>query len=233
MKYRITGAILIIILLLGMGIFFYPIVSDCWNDLYASKVIAEYTEEVENIEANQYEELWKDVEKFNQKLAEKSYSTYLTEMEWNEYNRLLNVNDSGIIGYLEIDKLNTWLPVYHGTDESVLQEAAGHMEWTSLPAEMESCHCVIAAHSGLPSSQLFSKLYKLQTGDEFVLHILNKKLTYKVDQIKTVLPGDISKLQIIRDENYCTLVTCTPYGVNTHRLLVRGILSDVSLQKEL
>lgn len=232
MKNKFTGAILSIILFLGIGIFLYPIVSDWWNDLYASKVIAEYAENVEHIDKNRYEDIWKAVEEFNWKLAKKSYSTYLTDKEWKEYNELLNVNDSGIMGYLEIDKLNIWLPIYHGTDESVLQEAAGHMEWTSLPANMKSCHCVIAAHSGLPSSQLFSKLYKLQNGDEFILHILNKELIYRVDQVETVVPDDISKLQIIGGENYCTLVTCTPYGVNTHRLLVRGELLDVSLQKK-
>jgi sortase A len=146
----------------------------------------------------------------------------LTDQEKEEYNSLLDVSGTGIMAYIEIPRINVVLPVYHGTNEDVLQTAVGHLEGTSLPVGGAGTHCVLSGHRGLPSARLFTDLDKLTSGDTFVLNVLDEVLTYEVDQIRIVLPSDLSELVIEDGKDYCTLVTCTPYGINTHRLLVRG-----------
>lgn len=222
MKGKFLNFILLTIFLAGIGVAVYPTVSDWWNSKYASRVIANYAEEVTDMNKEEYAAMWEAAQAFNRRLAEKEYAENLTESELEEYQTLLNVNGTGIMGYVEIEKIGVRVPVYHGTEDAVLQTAAGHMEWTSLPVGGASSHCVIAAHSGLPSAKLFSKLEKLEEKDRFVLYVLDKSLVYEVDQVAVVEPEEIELLQIVKGEDYCTLVTCTPYGMNTHRLLVRG-----------
>ncbi len=153
---------------------------------------------------------------------ERSAEFTLSEEQYAEYLELLNVSGLGIMGYIEIPEISVRLPVYHGTDESVLQIAVGHLEWSSLPVGGESSHCVLSGHRALPSAKLFTDLDKLREGDIFMLRVLDEVLTYEVDKISIVEPSQVSALQVIEGEDLCTLVTCTPYGINTHRLLVRG-----------
>ena len=155
-------------------------------------------------------------------MAERRNTYTLSDEQMREYESLLDLSGLGIMGYIEIPEIDCSLPVYHGTEESVLQIAVGHIEWTSLPVGGEGTHCVLSGHRGLPSAKLFTNLDKLEPGDVFLLRILDEVLTYEVDQILIVEPQDTSALQIVKGKDYCTLMTCTPYGVNTHRLLVRG-----------
>lgn len=175
-----------------------------------------------NLDEAQYEEMWSAARAYNRALAERSTNFALSDAQKEEYEKLLDISGVGIMGYLEIPELNMSLPIYHGTEESVLQIAAGHLEWSSLPVGGESSHCVISGHRGLPSAKLFTDLDKLQEGDVFVLRVLDEVLTYEVDQIRVVEPSQVSDLEIVEGSDLCTLVTCTPYGINTHRLLVRG-----------
>lgn len=169
-----------------------------------------------------YKQLWEDAAAYNERLLTKLNRYKMTSEEKAEYESLLNVSGNGIIGYIEIEKIDCSLPVYHGTAESALQIAAGHIEGTSLPVGGASTHCVISGHRGLPRAKLFTNLDRLVEGDTFELHILDEILTYEVDQISVVEPDEVEKLEIEEGKDYCTLVTCTPYGINTHRLLVRG-----------
>lgn len=221
-KGVLSTAILILVFLVGLSLLLYPTVSDYWNSLHQSRAITEYAEEVANLDNHMDEKLWADAQAYNEKLFQTQHSLFLTEDEWPEYRAQLNVSGNGIIGYIEIAKVNCTLPIYHGTDESVLQIAVGHMEGSSLPVGGESTHCVLSGHRGLPSARLFTDLDQLTEGDTFVLRVLNKTLTYEVDQILIVKPYEVDALAIEEGRDYCTLVTCTPYGINTHRLLVRG-----------
>ena len=214
--------ILILVLLVGLSLLLYPSVSDYWNSFHQSRAIATYAEEVANLDDDQYTELWESAKAYNTALAESETKYVLTEEEREEYESLLNISGTGIMGYVEIPGIACSLPIYHGTDDAALQIAAGHLEWTSLPTGGESTHCVISGHRGLPSAKLFTDLDRLEEGDVFMLCVLDEVLTYQVDQILIVEPQDTTALQIVPGEDYCTLVTCTPYGINTHRLLVRG-----------
>ena len=219
---HITTIILVLILLVGLSLLLYPSVSDYWNSFHATRVISAYAEDVANLDEAQYEEMWSAARAYNRALAERSTNFALSDAQKEEYEKLLDISGVGIMGYLEIPELNMSLPIYHGTEESVLQIAAGHLEWSSLPVGGESSHCVISGHRGLPSAKLFTDLDKLQEGDVFVLRVLDEVLTYEVDQIRVVEPSQVSDLEIVEGSDLCTLVTCTPYGINTHRLLVRG-----------
>lgn len=221
-KGSISTVILILIFLIGLSLLLYPTVSDYWNSLHQSKAITEYAEQVANLDDNRYEQLWQDAESYNQALLTKADRYEFSEEEQAEYESLLNVSGNGIIGYIEIPRIGCSLPVYHGTEEAVLQIAVGHIEGSSLPVGGESTHAVLSGHRGLPSARLFTDLDKLAEGDTFVLRILDETLTYEVDQILIVEPYEMSALDIEEGKDYCTLVTCTPYGINTHRLLVRG-----------
>ena len=221
-KGNFTTLLLILVLLAGLSLLLYPTVSDYWNSLHQSHAIASYAEQVAEIDSDTYEQLWADAQAYNQSLIDKADRYDMTDEERAQYESLLNVSGNGIIGYIEIPSINCSLPIYHGTEESVLQIAVGHLDWSSLPVGGESTHCVLSGHRGLPSAKLFTNLDKLQTGDIFMLRVLDNVLTYEVDQILIVEPQEVGALQIVEGQDYCTLVTCTPYGINTHRLLVRG-----------
>ena len=221
-KGNLSTFILVLILLAGLSLLLYPSVSNYWNSLHQTRAIATYAEEVANLDNDAYDQLWQDAASYNQSLLTRSNTYLLSDEQKAEYDRLLDVSGLGVMGYIEIPEIDVSLPIYHGTGESVLQIAVGHLEWSSLPVGGESTHCVLSGHRGLPSAKLFTNLDKLQEGDTFLLRILNEVLTYEVDQILIVEPQETSALQIEEGKDYCTLVTCTPYGINTHRILVRG-----------
>lgn len=220
MKKRLTTVLLILILIIGLGIFLYPTISDYWNSFHQSQAISNYAEDVANMDTARYEEMWNAAVAYNVKVAARN-NLYLPETERAEYDSLLNIS-GGIMGYVDIPLIDCRLPIYHGTDESVLQIAVGHIEGSSLPVGGENTHCVLSGHRGLPSAKLFSNLDRLTEGEIFMLQILDETLTYEVDQIRIVLPNEVGDLAIVPGQDYCTLVTCTPYGINSHRLLVRG-----------
>lgn len=206
----------------GLSLLLYPTVSNYWNSLHQSRAIAAYVEQVAQIDNETFDQLREQARAYNRTLVGKAYRYDMTRQEREEYLGLLNVSGNGIIGYIEIPDIHCELPIYHGTDADALQIGVGHIEGSSLPVGGESTHCAISGHRGLPSAKLFSDLDKLTVGDRFSLRVLDDTLTYEVDQIHTVLPGEMDELEIVEGEDYCTLVTCTPYGINTHRLLVRG-----------
>lgn len=215
-------AILIAALLAGALLLLYPTVSDYWNSFHQSRAIASYAEQVADLDDNTYDQIWADARAYNETLDNSTSRFVMTEEQKKIYEALLNIADNGVMGYIEIPKIKCNLPIYHGTDEAVLQIAIGHVQGSSLPAGGESTHCVLSGHRGLPSAKLFSDLDQLTEGDVFLLRVLDETLTYEVDQIRTVLPDELDDLAIEEGKEYCTLVTCTPYGINSHRLLVRG-----------
>ncbi len=221
-KGSFSTVILIIVFLVGLSLLLYPTVSDYWNSLHQSRAIAEYAEEVAGLDDNRYAELWADARSYNEALTQKADRYEMSDEERAEYQSLLNVSGNGIIGYIEIPIIGCSLPICHGTNEAVLQIDVGHIEGTSLPVGGAGSHCVLSGHRGLPSSRLFTDLDKLEIGDTFILRVLDETMTYEVDQILIVLPHEMEALEIDPREDYCTLVTCTPYGINSHRLLVRG-----------
>ncbi len=214
--------LLIAIFITGLGILLYPSLADYWNKFHQSRAIATYAETVANIDDEEYDRLIGQAVEYNRKLALSGIKWELTDEEKAEYNAVLDVGENGIMSYIEIPEINCYLPIYHGTGASVLQIAVGHIEGSSLPVGGESTHCILSGHRGLPSAKLFTDLDKLVVGDTFLIRTLDETLTYEVDQIRIVLPYDLSALTIVPGMDYCTLVTCTPYGINTHRLLVRG-----------
>jgi sortase A len=222
MRKKLSTIILMVILLLGLSLLLYPAVSNYINSMLQNKEISNYVEDVAQMSDDEYEEVLKEAQEYNKWLAQRGGDLELTDEERERYNETLNILGNGLMGYIEIPTIDCTLPIYHGTDETVLQSGAGHIEGSSLPIGGESTHCVILAHRGLPSAKLFSSLDKLTVGDTFTLNTLDEILTYEVDQIKIVLPEEVDDLRIVEGKDYCTLVTCTPYGVNTHRLLVRG-----------
>lgn len=222
MKKRLINLSLILIFLIGLSLLLYPTFSDWWNSFHQTQAIANYSEMVNELNEEEYTDIWQRAEAYNAVLAESGNRWILKEEELAEYRSQLDPGGTGIMGYIEIPLINCSLPIYHGTDDSVLQIAAGHIEGSSLPIGGESSHCVLSGHRGLPSAKLFSNLDRLEEGDTFMLRILNETLTYEVDQILIVLPSEVDALEIVEGGDYCTLVTCTPYGVNSHRLLVRG-----------
>mgnify|MGYP000097946807 FL=1 len=223
MKKHISTIIFIVVLIAGLSLLLYPTVSDWWNSLHQSRAVAEYAEYVGNIKNELYQQILDNAYDYNDKLTKKSGNRFImTEEELETYTNMLDITGTGMIGYLNIPVLQTTLPIYHGTSDSVLSAGIGHLEGSSLPVGGKSTHCVLSGHRGLPSTKLLTNLDKLVVGDLFILHILDETLTYEVDQIRIVEPQDVGELAIIDGMDYCTLVTCTPYGINTHRLLVRG-----------
>ena len=219
---KLTNIVLVLIFLAGLSLLLYPTVSDYWNSLHASRAVSEYAEQVNALDQDRYKDLWKQAVDYNRTLLDRVNSFTLTEEQQEQYDGLLNLSGTGIMGYIEIPNINVSLPVYHGTAESVLQIAVGHVDWTSLPVGGEGTHCVLSGHRGLPSAKLFTNLDKIVEGDTFSIRVLDEVLTYEVDQILIVEPTEVDALQIEPGKDLCTLVTCTPYGINTHRLLVRG-----------
>ncbi len=221
-KRTLSTILLIVGFLVGLSLLLYPTVSDYWNSMHQSRAITSYAEHVADIDDSLYESLWADAQAYNASLLEKADRFTLSDEDLAEYEQMLTVPGTNVIGYIEIDKINCYLPIYHGTDDAVLQVGVGHLEGTSLPVGGASTHCVLSGHRGLPSAKLFTDLDQLEVGDTFVLYVLDETLTYEVDQIRIVEPTDLSDLAIEEGKDYCTLMTCTPYGINTHRLLVRG-----------
>ena len=219
---RIYTAVLIVVLVVGLSLLLYPTFSDWWNSRVQTRLIANYNTVVSNLNEEDYSELWDSAAAYNESLRTRSNPYLLDEEQKQQYPTLLNPAGDGIMGYVEIPDIDITLPIYHGTDEMVLQVAIGHLEWTSLPTGGEGTHCVISGHRGLPSARLFTDLDQLTVGDRFMIHVLDEMLTYEVDQIRIVEPGETEELLIREGKDLCTLVTCTPYGVNSHRLLVRG-----------
>lgn len=219
---KLTTILLVVIGLAGLSLLLYPSVADYWNSFHQSRAIASYAEEVATLDEDKYGQLWTEAREYNDSLLERGNNYVLSDGQKAAYEQLLNVSDLGVMGYVEIPSIKCSLPIYHGTDEAVLQVAVGHLEWTSLPAGGQSSHCVVSGHRGLPSARLFTDLDQLEMGDIFMLRVLDEVLTYEVDQILIVEPQDTDALQIEEGADLCTLVTCTPYGVNSHRLLVRG-----------
>ena len=232
-KPKRTNVILLLIFLAGLSLLLYPGISDYWNARHATQAIAGYTEKVADLNGQTYAQMYRAAVAYNTARAGGTVTAELSESDHAQYESLLNVTDTGIMGYVEIEKLRVNLPIYHGTEESVLQVAAGHIDWSSLPVGGESTHCVLSGHRGLPSAKLFTDLDQLREGDTFSLHVLNEILTYQVDQIKIVNPDEVENLFIVDGEDYVTLLTCTPYGLNTHRLLVRGERIDSTTKRTL
>lgn len=222
LKKNLSSIILVLIFIIGLSLLLYPSFSDYWNSFHQSRAIASYAETVTTIDDDQYEKMWAQAQEYNTTLVKKQNRWVLSEEEYEEYEGLLNIGGTGIIGYIEIPTINVSLPIYHGVDEAVLQIAVGHIEGSSLPVGGEGTHCVISGHRGLPSAKLFTNLDEMEKGDLFMMRVLDETLTYEVDQIRIVEPEDLSALEIEEGKDLCTLVTCTPYGINSHRLLVRG-----------
>ena len=214
--------ILVFVLLLGVGIMAYPTIADWWNSYHQSRSIADYVSIVNETDPALIERMIADARDYNARLREKGNRYALTDEEMAEYLSLLDLSGTGIIGYIQIDSIGVYLPIYHTTEESLLQVAIGHLEWSSLPVGGESTHALLSGHRGLPSARLFTDLDLLHEGETFTVTVLNETLTYRIDQIRIVEPNELSDLNIVSGEDYCTLITCTPYGINTHRILVRG-----------
>ncbi|MCI5869505.1 MAG: class C sortase [Dorea sp.] len=221
-KKNRSTIILVLIFIVGLSLLLYPSLSDYWNSFHQSRAIATYAEAVADLDDVDYEKMWQEAEEYNEQLKNKTNRWTMTEEEEEEYNRILDVGGTGIMGYIEIPKIKVSLPIYHGTDEGVLQIAVGHIPGSSLPIGGMGTHSVVSGHRGLPSAKLFTNLDELKEGDIFMIRVLDETLTYEVDQIRIVEPDDLTSLEIDPEQDLCTLVTCTPYGVNTHRLLVRG-----------
>ena len=221
-KINSSTIILLTAFLIGLGIVLYPSVSDYINARHQTRAIAGYREAVEDLTEEDYARLRQEADDFNRELEEAGSILTLTDAQEEEYYSLLDPAGTGMMGYLEIESIDVYLPVYHGTEDTVLQVGAGHVEGSSLPVGGEGTHCVLSGHRGLPSSILLSELDQMEEGDVFLLHVLDETLAYEVDQIRIVLPDEVGDLAVLPGKDLCTLVTCTPYGVNTHRLLVRG-----------
>ena len=217
-KKRLPLVFMFLVLVAGISILGYPMVSD-WLSVYTAKVeIADYTAAVEQEDTSQLDAMWKQAQEYNEALSGSSGTSVAS------YDDLLAVTDA--IGYLEIPKIGVYMPIYHGIDTEVLEKGIGHMPDTSLPVGGKSTHCVLSGHTGLPAAKILTDLDQMEEGDLFYLHVLGKTLAYKVDQIKVVSPEDTDDIRITEGKDYVTLLTCTPYGINSHRLLVRGERTD-------
>ena len=219
---RIINLILVGVMVLGVLIVAYPTISDWWNSYHQTRAIASYTEQVAAMDTGDAERMLKEAEAYNAELIEKEHRFVPTEEDLAYYNSILDVTGTGIMGYVEIPKLHISFPIYHGSEDTVLQIAIGHLEGTSFPVGGTGTHAALTGHRGLPSARLFTDIDQLTDGDHFAVHILNRTVTYEVDQIHIVLPEEMEDLAIDPEKDYCTLITCTPYGINSHRLLVRG-----------
>lgn len=222
MKKHLSTIILVLVLVLGLGIMLYPSVSDWWNSFHQARAISSYSDTVATMDNEIYDQLWQEAEAYNAALAQKANPYFFTEEDQALYDSTLNVSGTGIMGYIDIPEIKCTLPIYHGTSEAVLQVGVGHIEGSSLPVGGEGTHCVLSGHSGLPSAVLFTHLEDLDIGDLFTLQIMDETLTYEVDRFNRVLPHEMELLTIEEGKDSCTLVTCTPYGINTHRLLVHA-----------
>ena len=219
---RIITALIVVMGLAGAGLLAYPTFSDWWNSMHQSYAIANYDQAVAELDEHRYDELLAEAEEYNADLAKTGVNWNMSEKDMKRYNSLLDVTGNGMMGYVEIPKIHVTLPIYHGTRDSVLQVAIGHLSGTSLPVGGKATHCSVSGHRGLPSARLFTDIDSLAEGDLFTITVLDRIMTYEVDQVRIVLPTELNDLAIDQDKDLVTLVTCTPYGINSHRLLVRG-----------
>ncbi len=230
---KIFTLILLIVFFIGLSVLLYPALSQYWDSKVQSKAVTDYDKMIQSMSEEDYSVELEKAYKYNEKLNKTNFPLRDYKKLSKEYNSVCNIGGNGIMGYISIDKLQLEIPIYHGDSDAVLNTACGHFEGTSLPVGGKSTHSVIMAHRGLPHAKLFTNLDKMQVGDTFEINILGQKLTYEVVQIKIVLPDDISTVQVIKNEDYCTLVTCTPYGINTHRLLVQGTRIETIRHREI
>ena len=232
MKSKKATIFLLISFFIGLSVLLYPSISSFWNSKTQSKAIVDYESMLSQYKPEDYSAIFEEADAFNRKLL--TLNSPMSELsQLTEYANILNVSGNGMMGYITIPKINQELPVYHGTSDSVLSIAVGHLEGTSLPVGGESTHAVVSAHRGLPTAVLFTHLDRLEVGDTFSFTILDRTITYEVDQIRIVEPNDASLIRIVEGKDYCTLLTCTPYGINTQRLLVRGHQVDASQTRNL
>ena len=222
MKKHASTILLFLIFFIGLSLLLYPSFADWWNSFHQSRAVASYVEQVANMDDDKYQEIWNAAWDYNRSLIDRPNDYLLSDEQREHYNALLNVGGNGVMGYIEVPKMDIVYPIYHGTDEAVLQIAIGHLDWTSMPVGGEGSHCVVSGHRGLPSARLFTDLDQMEVGDTFLLRVLDEVLTYEVDQILIVEPHVTEDLLIVEGQDLCTLVTCTPYGINSHRMLVRG-----------
>ena len=230
MKKHLPTLCMVLVFVVGLSLLLYPTISDYWNSFHQTQVISGYGDSVARLDEISYDYVWQAARQYNADLLQEDNRFFPTEDMHERYLSLLNVAGNGVMGFIEIPELSVRLPIYHSTDEAVLQVAVGHIEGSSLPVGGAGTHCLLSGHRGLPSAKLFSSLDQMAVGDVFMLHVLDETLTYEVDQILVVEPGDVSALELDPLADLCTLVTCTPYGINSHRLLVRG--HRIETQKE-
>ncbi len=233
LKRQLPNIIFGLIFLVGLCIFLYPSVSNYINSKHQSRAVTSYQEAVATITEADYNRFWQEAIKYNEELAQRPMSFKLTDEQLAEYNKVMDPTGTGVIGTIEIENIGVNLPIYHGTEENVLQVGIGHLEGTSFPTGTPTTHAILSGHRGLPSSKLFTDLDQMIVGDTFLLHILDQTFAYQVDQINIVLPDETQDLAIVDGKEYVTLVTCTPYGVNTHRLLVRAKRVDYNEETKL
>ncbi len=231
MKKHLPNLLLAVVLLAGLALLLYPSVSNFINTRNQSHVVSTYEEQISALSTEDYAPLREAAEAYNEALVDNDDRFLQTDEDAAQYNALLNPTGNGIMGYVEISRIGVKLPIYHGTDDSVLQVGAGHLEGTSLPIGGVGTHSAISGHRGLPSAMLFTDLDKLVVGDTFEIHVLDQVLVYQVDQILVVEPSNLDALQIDPTKDYCTLITCTPYGVNSHRLMLRGVRIESAMEQ--
>lgn len=222
MKFIKNNKILILICIISFLFFMYPFIANYWNSNHSSKIIYDYENIINKYDEKEAEKLLNEAKEYNKSLLERDYPFSLTDEQKLKYDSILNIDNGGNIGYITIDAINVNIPIYHGISDFVLKNNVGHLEWSSFPIGGVSTHSVLSAHSGLVDSRLFTDLNELKIGDKFTIHVLNERLVYEIDQIKTVEPDNQDDLSIEEGKDLVTLTTCTPYGINTHRLLVRG-----------
>ena len=222
MKKHMITILLFLVLIVGLSLVLYPSFSDWWNSKHMSRVITDYVNLIDDLDEDEYEGLLEAAREYNRSLLYRTNGYTTTPEQKEQYNKLLNIAGNGVMGYIEVPSIGVSLPIYHGTEDTVLQVAIGHLDWSSLPVGGESTHSVVSGHRGLPSAKLFTHLDKVREGDLFMLRVLDEVLTYEVDQILIVEPHEVDSLMISKGKDYCTMFTCTPYGINTHRLLIRG-----------
>ena len=233
MKKQLPNIILALVFIIGLCIFLYPSVSDLINSWLQSQEISKYEQLVSELTTDEYDKMISDAKEYNKTLIGHNLTQNIEQSQKTRYNELLSLDSTGIMGYLYISKINVRLPIYHGTDTATLQVGIGHMEGSSLPVDGETQHVIISGHTGLPSSKLLTDLVELEVGDTFKIDVLNQRYTYEVDQILVVEPNETDSLELVEGKQYATIITCTPYGVNTHRLLVRGFLKDDTVDENI
>lgn len=233
MKGKKVTIILLIVFFIGLSVLLYPTISSFWNSKTQSEAILDYEKMLASYEPEDFTALFEDADAYNKKLLALDFPLHEYQKIEDEYWKTLDITGTGMMGYINVPKISQELPVYHGTSDDVLSMAVGHFQGSSLPVGGKGNHCVVSAHRGLPTATLFTYLDRMEVGDTFYFTILDRTLTYEVDQIRIVDPDDTSLIQAEKEKDYCTLLTCTPYGINTQRLLVRGHQVDMTQERSL